>query len=592
MKHKHEISGIRRKYLKYTTALLVLALALSCIGIWVYVRTSVTKNISGKYEFMTERMGIALDTLYQKSDEITAECILYEDVQKSLQSKGLDEVKEIALGKYFAYTDLEHIVDYCYVDNKGKVFARPYSKVTIEDVVTSGFEQYLGQSYSKTTWFWTKDTLFGTGEPALFIGRYVRCLEYAHEPGMLFFKMRPDFLQDVVKADPKLMDYVEIGIVDANEKICFTNAVQEMNREEEINSLLKKLDEENGNEMILSGEKISGGILSAYRQKETGLTVFSFVPNRVLNQDMRQIIFVLAGIYFVVAVVAIILSLYFSERFTKPIQTINKAMTGFNGNDFKRIQELHTNTELDQIGHSYNEMLRNIEVLLAEIKTQQKELRTSEMNMLISQINPHFMYNTLDTIYMLARLNKEETTMKMIQALSKYLRLSLSKGNDIVTVEDELENVKSYMEIQQIRNANLFVYDIECRVDAKDKWVLKLILQPLVENAIKYGFCDIFEGGIIRISVEENDQRLILKVYNNGSSMEEEMCEKVNRFNELPLSEIRESFPNHDHGYGLVNIITRLRLKYGDKVRLNYVIEEEGTTCIVQIPGGGKRDEK
>lgn len=91
-------------------------------------------------------------------------------------------------------------------------------------------------------------------------------------------------------------------------------------------------------------------------------------------------------------------------------------------------------------------MLKNIENLLAEIKEQEGVLRRTELNMLLAQINPHFLYNTLDTIYMLARINGEETTMKMIQALSKYLRLSLSKGSDIVTVEDELENVKSYME--------------------------------------------------------------------------------------------------------------------------------------------------
>ena len=126
-------------------------------------------------------------------------------------------------------------------------------------------------------------------------------------------------------------------------------------------------------------------------------------------------------------------------------------MTQFDGNDFSRLIELNTNTELDQIGHSYNKMLKNIENLLAEIKEQEGVLRRTELNMLLAQINPHFLYNTLDTIYMLARINGEETTMKMIQALSKYLRLSLSKGSDIVTVEDELENVKSYMEIQQIR---------------------------------------------------------------------------------------------------------------------------------------------
>ena len=97
---------------------------------------------------------------------------------------------------------------------------------------------------------------------------------------------------------------------------------------------------------------------------------------------------------------------------------------------------------------------------------------------------------------MLARMNKEETTMRMIQALSKYLRLCLSKGSEIVSVEDELENVKSYMEIQQIRNVDLFEYEIDCQVNAKENKILKLILQPLVENAVKYGFSEIYEGAI------------------------------------------------------------------------------------------------
>lgn len=206
--------------------------------------------------------------------------------------------------------------------------------------------------------------------------------------------------------------------------------------------------------------------------------------------------------------------------------------------------------------------------------------------MLISQINPHFLYNTLDTIYMLARINKEETTMKMIQALSKYLRLSLSKGKDVVTVEDELENVKSYMEIQQIRNENLFRYEIDCQVDPKQAYVLKLVLQPLVENAIKYGFCDIYEGGFIRIEVKKVEEELEFVVYNNGTSMEKDMVKKLNDLNGLPLSKVKDSFPDKSRGYGLMNIITRLRLKYGDEVRILYHAESEGTSCIIRIPGG------
>ncbi len=593
MKIKKEISGIQKKYLRYTAALLILALALSCVGIWVYVRTSVTQNISGKYEFMTERMGIALDTMYQKSDEVMAECITYEDVQKSLQAGGLEEISVIALGKYFGYIDLEYVEDYCYVDNKRNVYGRSYSKVSYEDVEKSGFERFLGDDYSKTKWFWAKDTLFGTEQEALFIGRYVRSMEYAHEPGMLYLKMRPEFMTNALNMDSELVKNVTVGIIDADGRICYANKEKSSYFNSEKKETLKQIGKQNGRGMILNGIRTNGGILSAYRQEESGFTVFTFVPNHVLNGDMMRIIFVLAGIYFFVVVVAIFLSLYFSERFTKPIQSINEAMKGFDGNDFQRITELHTNTELDQIGHSYNEMLSNIEQLLEEIKSQEKELRISELNMLISQINPHFLYNTLDTIYMLARINKEETTMRMIQALSKYLRLSLSKGNDIVTIEDELENVKSYMEIQQIRNENLFSYTVDCCVDAADTWVLKLILQPLVENAIKYGFCDIFEGGIIEIKVKEIEQMLQLTVYNSGTSIDEEICQKINKLNNLPLSAFRECFPDKKRGYGVVNIMTRLRLKYGEQVRLSYKAEEDGTTCIIQIPrGGGEECEK
>ena len=187
-------------------------------------------------------------------------------------------------------------------------------------------------------------------------------------------------------------------------------------------------------------------------------------------------------------------------------------------------------------------------------------------------------------------INGEEKTMKMIQALSKYLRLSLSKGREIVTVEDELENVKSYMEIQQIRNENLFRYEIECGEELKTRWILKLILQPIVENAVKYGFCDIFEGGLIRISVTEQAGQLTFSVYNNGTPMEEQMAEKLNGLSEIPVSKMKDSFEDKKHGYGVINIITRLRLKYGEDVRFFYESDTNGTVCVIQIPDDGKEN--
>jgi len=577
-------SGIQRKYLKYTVALLLLALLLSSAGVVWYVRQNLTNVIIDQYSFMSEKMGLTLDSLFQKTDEVTAECIVDEYVQKSLKVNGLQEVERNGLGKYFAYIDLEHVAEYCYVDNKENVYTRSYSKISYKDFKDSKIASFLGEDYAKTKWFFTKDTLFGTNEPALFIGRYVRSMEYDHAPGMLFLKMDDSFLTEVLGEGRTFAEDAAMGILDEKGEICVAKRPKDYEIAKTDMEQIQKLSMEENAGVIADGAFLKSGILFAYRQKESGMVVYTMVPNEILDSGMNRILFVLSGIFLFVMAVAALLSVYFSKRFTKPIQDIGEAMSGFDGNDFTRMKELHTNTELDQIGHSYNEMLGNIERLVSEIKEQEKELRNSELNMLISQINPHFLYNTLDTIYMLARINKEETTMRMIQALSKYLRLSLSKGNDIVTVEDELENVKSYMEIQQIRNADLFQFEVDCQVDATKQKVLKLILQPLVENAIKHGFREIFEGGMIKIEVLEEGEYLLFNVYNSGVPIEAEVCQKINGLMGMSLTQMKECFPDQKNGYGILNIVTRLRLKYEDNVSFVFQPAEDGTWCKIRVP--------
>lgn len=581
---KRKVSGIQKRYLKYTLLLLFLSLLMSSAGVWYYMQGKLASAIIEKYEYINEKMGLSLDALFQKSDEVLAECIYYEEVQESLKVQPLEEIEKNALSKYFAYIDLEKVSEYCYVDNKGNVYSRSYTKIDYEDVKNSKIEEQLGDSYAQTKWFRIEDTLFGSDELEVYIGRYVRSMEYAHKPGMIFLRMEKGFLTEILESTYAGSEDAAIGVMDEHGDVWKSWYPEDYELPESDKDMIRVLAGEKESGMIVSGKRIRSGVLSAYRQEETGLVVYSIVPNNVLSQGLKPMLLVMLMIYMFVIVMAVILSIYFSNRFTKPIKIISKAMTGFDGTDFSQVITINTNTELDQIGNSYNEMLGNIETLLKEIKAQERELRTSELDTLISQINPHFLYNTLDTIYMLARMNGEETTMKMIHALSKYLRLSLSKGRDIVTVEDELENVKSYMEIQQIRNENLFRYEIDCKVDEKRTWILKLILQPLVENAIKHGFCEIYEGGLVRIEVKEENEGLSFRVYNSGLPIHQEIADRVNSLNGGTLSEVKDCFPDQKSGYGVANIITRLRLKYGEDVRFEYQVEEDGTTCIIWIP--------
>lgn len=587
---KGKISNIQKKYLTYTLLLLALTIVLSSVGVWIFMRKNMTEVIVDNYVFMNEKMGMTLDYLYTRSDETTAECILDDAVQESLKSRELEEMEKNALSKYFAYLDLEDIEEYCYVDNKKNVYTKSYSKISYEDFQESGLEDALAGTYAETKWFLTRDTLFGTGEEALFIGRYVRNMEYSHEPGMIFFKMNDQFLKRVIETQSGTEEDVAIGIIDKNGNFFMENYPENFQFEERDKEKILSLTKREDSGVILTRYKGEGGIIQAYRQQESGMVIFTLVPNKILDRGLNQIFLVLAGIYAIVTLIAVAVSLYFSRIFTKPIQMISREMTSFDGKDFSHTISLHTDTELDQIGESYNKMLGNIERLLTEIKKQEKELRVSEMNMLISQIKPHFLYNTLDTIYMLARINGEKTTMKMIQALSGYLRLSLSKGSGMVTVEDELDNVKNYLEIQKIRNEDLFSYEISCQPEVENRWTLKLILQPLAENAIKYGFCDIFEGGLIRIDVRELSGRLTFSVYNNGKPMDKEIAEKINDLGKVPVPEMKKAFPDKQKGYGVINIATRLRLKYGDQVEFGYEVLEEGTRCVIKLPVDGKEN--
>lgn len=140
------MSGIQKKYLNYMCTLLILALVLSSICVWTYVRRNMTDVIVDKYEFMNEKMGIALDNLYRKTDAVTAEIILENDVQKSLKNKELQEVEKNTLSKYFAYIDLNHVADYCYIDNKKNVYAKSYSQIGYSDFQSSGLREKWGMS--------------------------------------------------------------------------------------------------------------------------------------------------------------------------------------------------------------------------------------------------------------------------------------------------------------------------------------------------------------------------------------------------------------------------------------------------------------
>lgn len=578
------IYGFRGRFLKYVLLLLAAVLLFSGVIVGSVMKKSVTKATLEKYTYANERISMLLEEQYQTSDALMKQCIANREFQNSLLSRDLTLTERQALEELLGYLNMDYLQNCLYVDNKGNVYGKPYQKMSYEEFLESGIIERLGDSYSETKWFVAEDTLFRPGSEGLFIGRYIRNMDFTHEPGVLLFKLEPEFFDSILgetSGDGRICMILDEAGTPVFARSFGKTMPPEKWQEETAKKLLPQIVA--GKTEGIVNFKTAGAAI--YRRNPgTGFYVVTFLNGRILNEAAIRAIGVMALIYAAAAVFACVLSVYFSKRFTDPIRQINDAMTGFDANGAEKPLALSTNTELDSIGNSYNKMSENIRQLLTEVREQERELYDSELNSLIYQINPHFLYNTLDTIYMLARINKEETTMKMIQALSRFLKVTLSKGRGVIPVEDELDHVRSYMDIQKIRNPNLFTYEIVCEEEIRQEEVLKLILQPLVENSIKHGFCDIYEGGEIRIRAAAEGDRIVFHIWNNGTPMDADTIERVQRMYDCGYKEMAGIFGDRDGGYGVSNVMGRLKLKYDTSMEYYYEIEDGGTLCVIKIP--------
>ena len=192
------------------------------------------------------------------------------------------------------------------------------------------------------------------------------------------------------------------------------------------------------------------------------------------------------------------------------------------------------------------------------------------------QINPHFLYNTLDSIVWLIDDGKNSEASKMVVALAKLFRISISRGRNIITVKDELEHARSYLLIQSIRYSNAFKYSFDVQPEVLECTTVKLILQPLIENAIYHGIKNRIEEGNIEVKAYIEDERIVFKIIDNGYGMKEEK-----------IAKIYETFQNPEinDGVGVKNVYLRLKLYYGDDADLTIDSElDEGTTISLYIP--------
>jgi two-component system sensor histidine kinase YesM len=309
--------------------------------------------------------------------------------------------------------------------------------------------------------------------------------------------------------------------------------------------------------------------------------VDELVPNK-RNLSSFVIFILFFGIAF-----EILASMFISSKISQPIKRLERQMKRVENGDFDINLEVNGEDEVKRLSKAFNLMVSRIRQLMNQIISEQEAKRKSEFKALQAQINPHFLYNTLDSIVWMNENQNYEGVTIMVSALAKLFRVSISKGSEIINVSDEIDHATSYLTIQKIRYKDKFNFRIEAQPEVLYQKTLKLVLQPIIENAIYHGISQLQEKGEIKIAVAIEDGNIVYRVTDNGYGIKPEVLKTI-------LD--REPASAHGGGVGLKNVNERIKLCYGIEYGLEIVSElDVGTTVIIRIPlndsGNGGRYE-
>lgn len=303
----------------------------------------------------------------------------------------------------------------------------------------------------------------------------------------------------------------------------------------------------------------------------------------VVRQDARTDSLEQFRIYMIVIVIMLIMMLLLvnrivSKKISSPILKLDASVRAYEAGEKPDIY-IGGSYEIRHLGNSIQSSYEEIERLMKEIMEEQNERRKSELAALQSQINPHFLYNTLESITWMIESGKNQDAVFMISELAKLFRISLSRGKTIISIKDELQHCRNYMNIQKYRYKERFETEYDISEEIYSFCTVKLILQPILENAIYYGVGDMDKDEDPRIVVRgwKQEQDIYIAVSDNGIGMRHEDVENILTGNQKAIK--------HGSGVGLINVHTRIRLMFGKKYGLIVESEpDEGTTVTIHLP--------
>ncbi len=327
---------------------------------------------------------------------------------------------------------------------------------------------------------------------------------------------------------------------------------------------------------FLAGRGANRRIYTIHVSKVTGWRIVgvTYVSTLVSDKEFIQFYYLFLGI--ACLGVIILLSILISSRISKPIKTLIRSMEQVERGNFNIKVNIPSYDEIGSLGRKFNIMVAKIRELMIQNVREQELKRRIELQALQAQINPHFLYNTLDSIIWMAESRRHEEVVLMVSSLAKLFRLTISRGDEIVPIETEIEHITHYLIIQKMRYRDRLDFQVDVPEEVLPYQTIKLLLQPLVENSIYHGIKNRRGRGVVRILARKEGDRILLQVVDNGVGMDRARLARI----------LDRSCPDaKSGGVGVRNVDERIKLHFGESYGLSFESARNvGTTASVWLP--------
>ena len=566
-----------------TVAILVLSAVVIVTGVSMrFTNTSIFENSSQYTQTIIQQMNQNIDSYIDYMENIAYLISSNEDVQDYLFSDEIDSE-----GRYRILKQFETILDsrsdirnVGVIGKSGRMLINNGSKSVNHDLNLNTQEWYtqaLNSPEGPTlTSSHVQHIIRGERPWVITLSRGIRDRSGSGEKEGVFF------IDLNYSAISGLCDQSTVGtkgyafILDAKGNIVYHPQQQQLYNELQTEniSLIMDTDEDT----VLTGTGNNGKLYSISRSDKTGWTVVDCTNVRELLSKSRQAqsIYVLTAV--VLVIVALLFSRFMARSITLPIQKLRDSMKKVQEGDFSVSDVVvDSRNEIGSLTKSFDVMTHRIQELMEQNVHEQEQKRKSELKALQSQINPHFLYNTLDSIIWMAEGKKNEEVVLMTASLARLLRQSISNEDEVVPIANEVEYARGYLTIQKMRYKDKLEFQIDVDPSILHIPLIKLVLQPIIENAIYHGLKYKESKGLLIIKGFPKDGNAVLQVIDDGVGMDEETLAHIYD---------RHKVNYHSNGVGVYNVQKRLKLYYGEDYGITYEsVVGKGTTATITIPG-------